>query len=60
MTPKELQIFYDTIEHVAEQFYRQGQADAATGKSLKTEEFQLSKARKMEIKTLLNKAAQKR
>jgi len=60
LTPKELQIFYDTIEHVAEQFYRRGESDAAAGKSLKTEDFRLSKARKMEIKTILNKATQKR
>lgn len=60
MTPKELQLFYDTIEHIAEQAYREGQRDAATGKSLKTEDFRLSKARKMEIKTLLNKSTQKR
>lgn len=60
MTPKELQIFYETIEHIAEQFYRQGEADAKAGKSLKTEDFQLSKARRLEIKTLLNKSTQKR
>lgn len=60
MTPKELQIFYETIEHVAEQFYRQGLADGVVGKTLKAEDFLLSKARKLEIKTLLNKSTQKR
>lgn len=60
MTPKELQIFYETIEHVAEQFYRRGIADMAAGKCLKAEDFRLSKARKLEIKTNLSKVTQKR
>lgn len=52
---KELQVIYDTIEHVAEHFYALGQADAGTGKSLKTEDFRLSKASKLQIKTNLIK-----
>lgn len=59
-SPKEMGVIYGTIEHVAEHFYRRGIEDAAAGKSLKTEEFKLSKASKLQIKTNLIKAIQGR
>jgi hypothetical protein len=59
-SPKELEIIYGTIEHVAEHFYRQGIKDAAAGKCLKSEDFKLSKASRLHIKTNLNKTLQGR
>lgn len=58
--PKLLQIIYDSIEHVAERAYAQGQADQVAGKSLKSEEFKLSKATRLELKTNLIKALENR
>lgn len=59
-TPQQLDLIYGAIEHVAEVFYRRGQQDQADGKSLKTEEFRLSKASRLRIKTDLIKALNKR
>ena len=59
-SPQQLDLVYGAIEHVAEHFYRLGQADQQAGKSLKTEEFVLSKASRLRIKTDLNKSLNKR
>lgn len=59
-TPQQLELVYESIEHVAEHFYRRGQKDQAAGKSLKTEEFRLSKASRLQLKTNLIKALEKR
>lgn len=59
-TPQQLKLIEDSIEHVAEYFYRQGQEDKAAGKSLKTEDFKLSKASRLQLKTNLTKALEKR
>lgn len=58
--PKLLEIIYTAIEHVAERAYVQGQADKEAGKSLKPEEFKLSKAWRLELKTNLIKALENR
>lgn len=60
MTPKELQIVYETIEHVAEQYYRRGQDDAKAGKTLENKDFLLSKQSRLAIKTSLIKSTSKR
>lgn len=59
-TPQQLKLIEDSIEHVAEHFYRQGQEDQAAGKSLKSEDFKLSKASRLKLKTNLIKALEKR
>lgn len=60
MTPKELNLLYETLEHMAEHFYRLGHADGVAGKSAEGVKFALSKARKLEIKTALEKATKTR
>ena len=57
---KELELLYGSVEHVAYLFYVRGHEDAKAGKSLKEEEFVLSKATKLQIKTNLNKALNSR
>lgn len=59
-SPKQLEIIYETIEHIAEHAYKLGQEDSAAGKSLESKDFLLSKARKLELKTNLHKALEKR
>jgi len=59
-SPQQLEIIYAAIEHVAEQSYRLGQEDSAAGKSLESKDFRLSKARRLELKTILQKTLEKR
>jgi hypothetical protein len=57
MTPKELQVVYDTIEHIMQEAYRRGQEDQAAGKAVEPDRFRLSKASKLTIKTNIEKSA---
>lgn len=59
-TPQQLDLIYGTVEHVAEHFYRKGQDDSKSGKSLNSEDFRLSKASRLRLKTDLIKALNKR
>lgn len=60
MTPQELELVYQTIEHVAEQYYRRGQTDQKVGKTLENKAFLLNRNSRLSIKTSFNKSTQKR
>ena len=60
LQPKLLELIYESIEHVAERAYASGQQDQAAGKSLNPEDFKLSKASRLQLKTNLIKALEKR
>lgn len=60
MTPKELEIFYATIEHISEVMYKRGFEDAKAGKTLENKGFSLSRANRLTIKTNLIKSTEKR
>lgn len=56
MNPKEYEVLYGTIEHLAEHFYRLGQEDQAAGQTRKAEDFKLGRASKLTIKTKFEQA----
>lgn len=60
MTPQELEIVYQTIEHMAEQYYLRGQADQKVGKTLENKAFLLNKQSRLAIKTSFVKSTVKR
>lgn len=60
LDPKVLEGLYVLMEQAAEHAYRLGQQDQIAGKSLKTEDFKLSKANRLVIKTNLIKTLEKR
>ena len=60
LPPKLLEAMYYLLEQTAEHAYALGQQDQIRGKSLKTEDFRLSKASRLQIKTNLIKALEKR
>lgn len=57
---KELEFVYAIVERVSHEFYVRGVQEHAAPKSLNPKDFQLSRARKLEIKTFLNKALNSR
>lgn len=57
MTPKELEVVYGTIEHVMQEAYLRGRADAEAQKPVPEDaKFKLSKASRLTIKTNIDKA----
>lgn len=55
MTPKELTILYETMEHLAEHFYKLGRADEVAKKPM-PKDFKLSKASRLSVKTEFERA----
>lgn len=60
MTPKELALLYETIEHASEHFYLLGKEHGAMPDPPETPEFKLSKSRRLQIKTAIEKATKTR
>jgi hypothetical protein len=60
LTPQFLKIFYETIEHLSEEFYRRGYEDAKAGKPLENKGFSLSPANRLAIKTAISKLTKSR